>query len=149
MEAWIGNLEGAILLTAVALLCVTLWALVCFSLATLGNWNKIARRYPAPGPPHGRCYRFESVHIGGTSYPACMTVHVCDDGVFLNAFLPLRLGHPPIFIPATAMHHYRTPKTWLVRRSVFEIGWPCICTVQLRRKVVQTIEGFATGSGHA
>lgn len=147
MISRLSTLEGELLITAVVLLAMTLWCLISFGLATLGSWNDIAQRYPARVPAHGHRFLLESARFGSTPYPSCITVHVSPDGLFLNVIGPLRLGHPPIFIPATAMHHYRTPKTWFVRRSVFDIGWPRICTVQLRRKVVQSIEGFATGSG--
>ncbi len=149
MASWMGSWEGEFLVSAAVLLLLTFWCLASIGLATLGSWNNIAQRYPARGRAYGRRYLLESARIGSTIYPNCVTVHVCREGLFLNVIGPLRLGHPPIFIPAAAMHHYRTPKTWLVRRSVFDIGWPRICTVRLRRSVVQAIEGFAIGSGSA
>lgn len=145
MTDWVAILDESLWIGGVA--AIVGWFGLCLTLANFGSWNEIARRYPASNAPHGRRFLLESVRLGRTFYPVCVTIHVCENGVYLSVIAPFRLGHPPIFIPAKVMHHYRTARRIFVRRSVFDIGWPRICTVRMRRKVVLSIEGSATGSG--
>jgi len=145
MTSWTTILDETLWIGGIAALVG--WFCLCFLLANFGSWNEIARRYPASDSPHGKRFLLESARLGRTFYPACLTVHVCDEGFYLSVIAPFRPGHPPIFIPAKVIHHYRTSRRIFVRRSVFDIGWPRICTVRMRRKVVLSIEGSATGSG--
>ena len=81
----------------------------------------------------------QSGGIGMVNYNRCLTVHHAPEGIYVSVLLPFRLGHPPLLIPWSAIHHV-TPRKFLWHESMsFEVGSPCIVKLRLARKVFEGI----------
>lgn len=86
-----------VLFTLVSILA--LWCASCFAASVLGGWHSLARRYRQLRPFSGQRWRFCSGSMGLANYSLCLTLGANPEGLSLAVLLPLRLGHPPLFIP--------------------------------------------------
>lgn len=92
---------------------VVVSAVIGSALAGAGGWRKLAERYPARmAGTSGERFRFTSLRtsgglVGMATYNSCVTVGVGEEGVSLELWAPFRLFHPPLFIPWSAVEHWR------------------------------------------
>ncbi len=91
-------MDSALVVFFTLALILALWAAICFVSSTLGGWRSLARHYQQLRPFDGRRWRFSSGSMGLVSYGYCLTLGASPEGLFLAVPLPLRLGHPPLFI---------------------------------------------------
>lgn len=80
-------------------LVLALWCAICFVSSALGGWRSLARHYRQLRPFGGKRWHFSSGSMGLASYSFFLTVGASQEGLFLAVPFPLRIGHPPLFIP--------------------------------------------------
>lgn len=81
------------------LLVMAFWCAVCFATSALGGWHSLARHYRQLRSFDGKRWHSSSGSMGLASYSLFLTVGADSEGLFLAVSFPLRLGHPPLFIP--------------------------------------------------
>jgi hypothetical protein len=78
----------------------SLWLFVCFILARVGGWEKLARVYRYDGKFSGERWRFRSCKMNGyTNYNNCLTFGVNPEGLYMKILPLFRFHHPPLLIP--------------------------------------------------
>lgn len=113
------------------------WCSIVWLLSRFGGWHRLAERYDARDrTASGRCHRAVTGMVGGTSYRNTLTVHLDDDGFFLEVNPLFRVGHPRLFIPWSEISD-RTPRKvfwWSAER--LSVGRPKVGTVTLPTEVL-------------
>ena len=114
-----------------------IWCVLSFALSQLSGWSKLAVKYPPPplpdGPPTGSGERasFRSGRIGAIHYYSCLGFRASEAGLLISMALPLRLGHPPLFIPWNEFHHVRDDPKLFSQSVCVSIGKPTVTRVLL------------------
>ncbi len=110
---------------------------MCWSLSKTSGWQKLAEVYPARTPPSGQKFNTYGA-VGKVRYKGCLYVFVSHDGLYISVMLLFSIGHKPLFIPWSAIHN-KQPKKILWREVVeFNVGYPCITTMQLPKKIFES-----------
>jgi len=79
---------------------VLVWCTVCFILATIGGWRRLAETYRFEGTFEGSRWRFTSARMRwGVNYNGCLTIGANERGLYVAVLFLFRLAHPPLFIP--------------------------------------------------
>ncbi len=78
---------------------VGLWIFVCFLLARIGGWSRLATHYRAPADFSGTKWEFQTGYMGWARYKGCLTIGTNREGLYLAVFPLFRVGHPPLLIP--------------------------------------------------
>lgn len=78
---------------------IGIWVTVCFLLARIGGWSRLAEYYQSQVPFTGKKWYFQSCQLGLTNYNGALTVGSNYYGLYLAVLLPFRVGHPPLLIP--------------------------------------------------
>jgi hypothetical protein len=108
------------------------WCGVLWLLSYLGGWHRLAQQFCAGGRPlTGECHRVGMGKVGVVRYRGVLTLHVLDDGFFMEVMFPFKVGHPRLFIPWSAISA-RTPHGrffWPAEK--LSIGQPVIATIAL------------------
>jgi hypothetical protein len=110
------------------------------SVSFLGGWREIARQFPARRQTASRSFSLQNGCVGEFSYKACLSVHTSVEGISVGILFPFRLGHPPFFIPWSAIHNVVTLESFWSRSVRFDIGNPKIGSMSLPRKVFECYE---------
>ena len=79
----------------------------------------------------------QSGRLGWVNYNSCLTIHSGPEGIRLAVWAPFRLGHPPLFIPWSAMHKATTKRLFWMETVSVELGSPKIATLQLPKKIFE------------
>jgi hypothetical protein len=116
------------------LLCV--WCALCALLAWGGGWSKLARHYRAQGRPAGRKFWMQSARFGWVDYNNCLTILVCDDGLYLAVWPPFRFAHPPLLLPWSALHVVAVREQWWRRDVILAVGTPALLRLRLPLRIV-------------
>lgn len=113
------------------------WWLVLSAIATLGGWTAIARQYRAAGPPTGQSFWFQSARFGWCDYNGCLVIRIADEGVRLSLPFPFRPGHPPIFLPWSALNVVDICDRWYGRYVSMNVGSPKVARIRLPLKIME------------
>jgi hypothetical protein len=84
-------------------LVVGAWVLVGGLLSVLGGWSRLATKYRSTAARPPGCHWLQSGRFGWVSYSNALTVGNTGAGLYLAVFFLLRLFHPPLLIPWTAI----------------------------------------------
>jgi hypothetical protein len=115
---------------------VGMWSGVCLLLSSLGGWRRLSKSFPATGSPHGTQFYMQTGMVGVVSYRSTLVIHTTPDGFYLSVVLPFRLGHPPMFIPWSAVRNAKAWSFLWVDGVAFEVGEPSVGKLRLPRKAV-------------
>lgn len=119
------------------LLFIGMWCAICLLLSATGGWRRLAANYSAQGQPKGQRYSYQSGQVGLVSYSNILTIYTSPEGLHLSVWLIFRLGHPPLFIPWTAVHNATTKWILWIELVKFEVGAPKVATIQLSKKIFE------------
>ena len=115
-----------------------LWVSVTLIMSFVGGWGRVGKRYAAAGPPpHGRALKHVTGMFGLTRYKHVLTVITTDDGLYIENRKVFRLGHPPLFIPFSAIHGARKQTLFFWEYVAFDIDNPPMAGVRLPSKVFE------------
>jgi hypothetical protein len=113
-----------------------LWCAITWLLSRVSGWQRLAEAFPARTEPSGRRI-IASGTVGWVGYRGCLYVHVAPEGIFLSVMWLFSLGHRPLFIPWKAIHNRQTRRFLWKETVKFDVGMPCIATMQLPKKVFE------------
>ncbi len=103
------------------------WCAMTWYLARVSGWSELARKYPSQAHPNGESHHFQSGYVGSMSYGFCLTLNVTSEGLGISVFLPLRVGHPPMFIPWNQFHSQNIRRVmlfWWI--AEYYVGFPVV-----------------------
>ena len=118
-------------------LFVGMWCAVSLLLSTLGGWRHLAESFPATDQPRGRRFFMQSGKVGSVNYGSCLTIYSTPNGLYLSVWFPFRLGHPPLFIPWSAVRHATTHRFLWSETVSFDVGSPSVATLQLSKRIFE------------
>ena len=99
-------------------LFVVTWVFTCAMLSFVGGWRRLAVRFPASSAIDGDKFRFASMSLVSGHFPVrynnSLFVTVGRAGLALSVLFLLRVMHPPLFIPWSAIETVRPERFWLV-----------------------------------
>ena len=126
---------------------ITLWIVVCFLLALIGGWSRLAQAYQSQADFLGKKWYFQSGRLGLTNYGSCLTIGSNYYGLYLAVFPLFRAGHPPSLIPwsdiTTAEH-----QGWLFTYLDFNFAKAPSIKLRLLRKLGDRIMTMRTDSSY-
>lgn len=110
------------------LLFVVMWVGITGLLSHFGGWSSLSAVYPDRGAHDGESFRFASMSIGKGMFPmnygSCVSVRVGTMGIGLSMLLPLRLFHPPLFIPWSAVLSCDIEQLFFVNQTALYLTSP-------------------------
>jgi len=128
----------ALAVSAFAVFFAGLWCLICFVLAQVGGWSALAERYRATGPPQGIRHAMVRGAVGAVEYNGSLTVSVGAEGFYLSVFRLLKLAHPDLYIPWTAVTAREERKLFRWETVRLSIGEPRLTTITLPKGIIET-----------
>ena len=119
---------------------VGLWCLVCYTISIVGGWKRLARKYPRREEPKGRKFSMASASLGFfCNYNGCLTIHGCKEGVDLAVWGLFRIGHPPIFLPWSALERVTPGKFLWIKWVKIEVGSPMVTTLKISEGLYRSL----------
>lgn len=117
-----------------------LWIGVTLLMSLIGGWGRLGKSYAAAGrPAGGRVLRHVTGMFGMARYKHVLTVITTDDGFYIETRKVFRPGHPPLFIPFSAISDARLQTLFFWEYVAFEIGEPPIASVKLPSKAFEGV----------
>jgi len=126
-----------ILIVAFPIFFGGMWWGTLMLLSALGGWARLAETFSAREAPAGRCFSMQDGMVGWVSYNACLSVSVSAEGLHLSVMFPFRVGHPPLFIPWTAVRSPRIRRFLWAESVAFDAGSPSVATVRLPKRIFE------------
>lgn len=117
---------GGFLIIFPLIWCFVLWIL------SLGGWRQLAKTFAAGNlPVTGERHSGLNGMIGAVSYRGVITVHLNEEGFFMEVMAIFKVCHPRLFIPWSEIKS-RQPVRILWWKSVkLTVGDPQVATVTL------------------
>ena len=97
----------------------------------ISGWDKLVKQYRAVDPPTGKEYTKQTVQIGPVRYRRCVTVHISDQGFYLQPRLVLA-RYPAVLIPWDEITRVTDSRIYWGRAKRLSIGEPEIGTVAVQ-----------------
>lgn len=101
-----------------------LWCGICWLLAQLGGWSRLAARYASHRTPGGQPLRWQSGSVGWVNYRNVLQLDVAHDGIHLGMPWLFRVGHAPLFLPWSELHGAREQRIFWHRQVCVDVGLP-------------------------
>lgn len=115
-----------------------LWIGITLLMSWIGGWGKVGKKYAATGaPPEGRVLKHVTGMFGMTRYKHVLTVITTDTGLYIENRKVFRLGHPPLFIPFTAIFQAQKQTLFFWEFVAFAVDDPPLAAVRLPAKVFE------------
>lgn len=115
-----------------------LWIGITLAMSFIGGWHQLAKHYAATGQPvGGRGFPRVTGMFGVASYKHVLTVITTDEGIHISNRAVFRFGHPPLFIPFSAIVYARRQTLFFWDYVAFEVGTPPIASVRLPLQVFE------------
>lgn len=110
--------------------------------ARLSGYDELARRYPAGSEPEGSKYAWQTVQIGSARYRRCVTVHVGDQGLYLQPHFFLA-RYPAILIPWDEVVRVQPSKIYAWSQArLLAIGEPEVATIRVEMGLFKLIQPY-------
>jgi hypothetical protein len=108
-----------------------IWSSVCWLLAWIGGWQRLAHYYRCERSPNGQAIGGFWAMLGPVSYRGTLTLQAAPEGLYLSIMVLFRPGHPPLLIPWSAIKRQGTAAGGLFSWLTLELGDPKITTLRL------------------
>jgi hypothetical protein len=107
---------------------VASWIGIVLLVGRLSGWGRLARLYTTDKSFPDDTKGWQTVAFGMSSYKGCVWVGCDRAGLYLKTgpWILYRLGHPPLFIPWSAVSHAERVKRWWLGFVKFELREPAI-----------------------
>ncbi len=122
-------------------------ALLCWVLASVSGWTRLAADYRLDHPVTGERAWMRTARIGPVNYHSVLSFTCTDEGLQISIAFPFRIGHPPLFIPWDEFDHVVPDNKLFSNRIKASIGRPEIARVVLpawvRYRMPMSLRGIA------
>lgn len=120
------------ILAGFALIFPLFWCFVVLLISRIGSWHTLSKIYPAgTRAPKGEKHEGVVGRVGAANYKFVLTVTIAPDGFFLEVMALFRPGHPPLFIPWSAVTHREVLRVLRWDMISLRIGSPKVATIAL------------------
>mgnify|MGYP006906272016 CR=1 FL=1 len=120
---------------------------LCWVLASVSGWTRLAANYRVKHAIAGERARMRTGRIGPVNYHSVLSFCCTDDGLGISVAFPLRIGHPPLFIPWNDFHQVTPDNRLYSNRIKASVGSPAIARVVLpawvRYRMPMSLRGIA------
>ena len=80
------------------------WMSIVWLIGKIGGWSTLAAQYPADLPPRGETFGWRTARLSFFgSYSNSLNITVSGEGIHLAPLIFFKFGHPPIFVPWSAV----------------------------------------------
>ena len=109
------------------------WCFLSWLMAKLSGWSRLARDFSMKVDSLGVCESawLRSGRMGVIQYHSVLTFRIYKSGLGISVAFPLRLGHPPLFVPWSELHHVTDEGVLYSHRIKASIGHPTIVRMTL------------------
>lgn len=120
---------------------VALWSFVCWLIALVGGWQRLAQRYRTTNTPPPGSKKFDHTFgtLGIASYRGTLNIAVAADGLHLSVMRIFQVGHPPLFIPWSDVRITGDTFFLWIEGVSLALGQPKITTLRLPKAVRQAL----------
>lgn len=125
-----------ILIPAILVGFVLIWSGVLWLLAWLSGWRQLARHYRCPDVPKGGPTRPLWAMLGPVSHRGTLTIQTAPEGLYLTMIVFMRMGHPSLLIPWSAIKRQGLDQGILINWVTLDLGTPKITTLRLPAALV-------------
>ena len=108
-----------------------MWCFLSWLISRLSGWSRLAKNYRSTAPIEGESARMRTGRIGPVTYHSCLSFRVSDEGLRIAVAFPLRLGHPPLYIPWDQIHHIQEDPILYSHKIKVSVGRPTLARVTL------------------
>lgn len=115
-----------IIVVAFCVLFVGIWSLVCWLIAVIGGWHRLARYYRADHEPLGQWHSGLFAMLGIASYRGTLSLKVCAEGLYLQVNPLFKIAHPPLLIPWRDIEMDASGGNF----TTLKLGSPHLCTLR-------------------
>jgi hypothetical protein len=114
------------------------WCFVVWMLSWASGWQRLSRRYASgnrlvTGERHGGVTGM----VGMVSYRHVLTLHVAEDGFFIEPLVLFKVGHPRLFIPWNEVTRRGSFAVLWWRAARLSVGEPVVATLSLPADLVE------------
>ena len=99
-----------------------MWIGILYLISLIGPWGRLSKQYPHVESETGTSHWFVSLTAGPVSYSSCLTAVSDSNYLTLRTLFLLRLFHPPITLPRTAVTNIVTGRFLFVPTVSFMVG---------------------------
>ena len=119
---------------------VALWIVVSLSLSLIGGWWTLAARYRLDGTFDGKKWYMCSASFRRfVGYSGVLTMGANARGLYLAAWVPFRLGHPPLLIPWQDVRRSKNNRFSIINVAL-ELGGDSPVRVSINKSLVRRFE---------
>ena len=123
-----------LVLIAFPIFFAALWVGITLLMSYIGGWGRLAKQYPAFGPPPtGAVLRHVTGMFGVANYKRVLTVTTTETGLCIENRWVFRPWHPPLFIPFTAIRNARKQTLFFWEYVAFDVDE--LASIRLPSKV--------------
>jgi hypothetical protein len=77
-----------------------MWLMVMYTIALMGGWRRLAKRFRLQGTYDGQKWMMQSARMRWSArYNSALTIGANQSGLFIVPFILFRTWHPPLFVP--------------------------------------------------
>ena len=110
------------------------WCFVCFALSRMSGWRRLSVEFSpfadlSSVPLESASLR--TAQLGAIHYHSMVKFTVSEKGLEMAMAIPLRLFHPPLFIPWNEMHSVRSDPKLYSHKVLVSVGKPTLVRAKL------------------
>ncbi len=126
-----------IILIGFPIFFVAIWSFVCWLIALVGGWQRLAQRYRTTNTPPPDSKKFDHTYgtLGIASYRGTLNVAITPSGLHLSVMRIFQVGHPPLFIPWADVRVTGDTFFLWIEGVALALGQPEIATLRLPKAV--------------
>jgi hypothetical protein len=98
------------------------------------RWGALRAQYAAHGPPRGVSFRQEA-RVQDVWFRGTLTIFATVEGLYFRPWVFERWLLKPLYIPWSATHDPAPARRWLCDYVRFDVGYPPIAAIELRRQL--------------
>lgn len=124
-----------------------IWCLRC-KIISLFGWKQLASRHTAFLPAEGEHLAGQSLHLSLLgNYKGCITFHVSKSGLGISVMRIFAVGHPPLFLPWSAVRYLKEHQAFLGQKYFYDLGTPRVRRMAVSPEVHRVIQQTQSGTG--
>lgn len=107
------------------------WCVLLWLFSRLSGWTRLAQTYRAGEVEVDESAWLRTGRIGAISYHSCLCLGVNDQGLRIAVAFPMRLFHPPLFIPWDQFRQVAADSKLYSHRCRMSVGRPTVVSMMM------------------
>jgi len=110
------------------------------------GWSQLAKRYSTFTRPEGASHHWQSMSLGRfLNYSRCITFRISENGLYVEVFPLLSLGHPPLYFPWSHIRFRKEAVGLFGKNYLYDLGTPrggrMAVQEKMHRVILREIQG--------